>query len=75
MRNYNWRTKLKTNKNFIKGIRKKIKKNQTNENWNWNTKNREDNCALFLVGEKKEGKKKDIATCDKPSIIHRHTSY
>jgi hypothetical protein len=57
MRNYNWRTKLKTNKNFIKGIRKKIKKNQTNENWNWNTKNR-DNCALFLVGEKKEGKKK-----------------
>jgi hypothetical protein len=26
MRNYNWKTKLKTNKNFIKGIRTKIKK-------------------------------------------------
>jgi hypothetical protein len=37
MINCNWSTKLRTNKIFIKGPRKKII-NQNNYDWNWNSK-------------------------------------
>jgi hypothetical protein len=47
----NW----KQTKIFIKMIRIKKK----NEDWNWNSKNKKDNYALFIVGERKEWEKKN----------------
>jgi len=53
MKNCNWRTKLRTNKTFIKGIKTKIK-SQKNKEWNWKPKNKEDNHVPFQVTERKE---------------------
>jgi hypothetical protein len=45
MTNYNWTTKLKINKAFIKWIKIKIR-NKKNDDWNWNIKNKEAKCAF-----------------------------
>ena len=74
MANCNWRTKLKTNKIFIKGIRTKIS-NQKNKNWNWKTKNKMDNGVCFQVGERKERKKKGMTIGNKSFIICHHAPY
>jgi len=75
MRNYNWRTKLKTNKNLIKEIRKKIKK--ISNEWQLKLKYQKLRGQLCTYPSRREKrkKKKDIATYNKPSIIHRYTSY
>jgi hypothetical protein len=41
MKNYNWRTKLKTNKNFIKRLGTKII-DLKSQDQNWNIKNKKD---------------------------------
>jgi hypothetical protein len=67
-------TELKTNQTFIKGSRTKIK-NQKNNDWHWNTKNKEDKRVFFRVKERKEWEKKEMTTDDKQLIIHHHTSH
>ena len=47
MINWNWITKLRKSKTFIKESRTKIR-NQKNKNWNWNTKNKKNKHVLFL---------------------------
>jgi hypothetical protein len=69
MKNYNWRTKLKTNKNFIRELRTKIK-NKKNKDWNWNIKNKRANMNFF---RKREKRKK--TTSDKPFIHRHHVSF
>jgi len=59
MRNYNWRTKLKTNKNFRKGIITKKKEIKRMRNKIEKNKNKKDNHALYPVEERKEWKKRN----------------
>jgi hypothetical protein len=53
MLNWNWWTKLKTNKTFRNEPRIKIK-NQNNKYWTWNIKNKEDQAVILGVEERKE---------------------
>ena len=64
---------MKTNKNFTKGIitKKKIKRMRNKIE---KSKNKEDNHALYPVGERKEGKKETI-TDDNPTTICYHASH
>jgi hypothetical protein len=49
--------KIKTNKTFIKRVKKKIK-NQKNKNWIWNANNKERKVVILRWGERKKKKKK-----------------
>jgi len=69
MKNYNWRTKLKMNKSFIKRLITKIR-NKKNKNLNWNTKDEEDRHVLL-----REEKKKRMIISDKLLILHHHPSH
>jgi hypothetical protein len=71
MRNYNWKTELKTNKTFIQTIRTKTR-NQKNEKWNWNTKNKKDNRAYFFTRKRKEGEIKEMIISNNPTIKYLH---
>jgi len=62
MKNCNWMNKLKN----------KIR-NKKSEDWNWKTKNKEDNRALYLAWKRKEGKK--TITNDNPTTVHHHTPH
>jgi hypothetical protein len=65
---------LKTNKNFTKGIITKKKEIKRMRNKIEKSKNKEDNHALYSVGERKEGKKKQSPTTIRPPYaITRHT--
>jgi len=74
MKNCNWRTKLRTNKTFIKGIKTKIR-NQKHKEWNWKLINKEDNHIPFQVRERKEKGEKETTISYKASIIHRHAPH
>ena len=41
----NWKTKLQNKKNFYKRNKNEIR-NEKNEDWNWQTKNKKDNGVL-----------------------------
>jgi hypothetical protein len=56
------------NKIFRKGLRRKIK-NQKNNEWNWNTKNKEGNTFTFSSRREKIRKKKGPPVTNYPSSV------
>jgi hypothetical protein len=55
MINWNWRTKLKTNKTFTKWLKKRIKYGK-NKDQNWNINNKNDQPVIFKRKKRKEKK-------------------
>jgi hypothetical protein len=53
MANWDWRMKLKINKNYIKESGTKSK-NQNNKEWNWNYNNKEGQAVIFKVGQREK---------------------
>jgi len=53
MTNWDWRMKLKINKNYIKESGTKSK-NQNNKEWNWNDNNKEGQAVIFKLGQRKK---------------------
>jgi hypothetical protein len=73
MTNYNWRTKLKMNKSFIKRLITKIR-NKKNKNLNWNTKDEEDRHVLLRGGKRRKKEKEEwlsVINCSYFIIMHR----
>ena len=74
MTNYNWRTKLKINKSFIKRPITKIR-NKKNNDLNWNTKGKEDRHVLLREGKRKEEEEEEewlsVINCSYFIIMNR----
>jgi hypothetical protein len=71
MINWDWIIKLKTNKNYIKGLRTKKNRNQENKDWSWDSKNKKNQIVIFRKKKKKLKKKQSTKsfTGDKPPSI------
>ena len=56
-------------KNLYKRNKNEIR-NQKNDDWNWKIKNKKDNHALYLGGERK---KRPLTTIQQPYVVMCHT--
>jgi len=65
--NWDWKLKVKTNKTYIKGSKTKHR-NQKNNDWSWNTTNKDIQIIMFRGG----GEKKSHQWTTAPTLVTPH---